>query len=264
LAQQVDLMTLRMQAAEASLGSAKALASLADTNLERTKVEAPFDARVTEVRVEKGQYVAPGNTAVTIADDSILEISVPLNSHEARNWLRFDSTQLLQNNAWFNALDRVPVQVYWTEDDHVSWRGKLARVEQFDQETRTLSVIVEVSGKEAQSPSEGKLPLVSGMFCTVRIPGKTAEDVVPLPVESVGFDKDADGYRTAYVAVPNPETKEHRLQRRKVLESHIDGPMIYIADGLENGDLAVLTRLVNPIENALLDVTHVQTTQAGS
>jgi RND family efflux transporter MFP subunit len=264
LAQQVALMPLRIEEAEATLASTQAVSALAKANLDRTRVLAPFDARITELAIKQGAYVTPGTPAVTVADDSILEISVPLNSREARNWLRFDSKSSAANLAWFNGLKQVPVELAWTEDPRLTWHGTLDRVERFDEETRTLFVVARIGGRDARDSAQVGLPLVDGMFCTVRIPGRTAENVIPLPAEAVGFERDEEGYRTAYVAVLNSETGEYRLRRRKVRESHIDNNQIYIAEGLKDGELAVVTRLVNPLENALLNVRHEHASEAGS
>ena len=80
LRQQLDLMPLRIQEAKSSLSSAKALSGLAKANLDRTIITAPFDARIADVSIERGQYIGVGASVLTLADDSVLEISVPLNS----------------------------------------------------------------------------------------------------------------------------------------------------------------------------------------
>jgi multidrug efflux pump subunit AcrA (membrane-fusion protein) len=116
-----------------------------------------------------------------------------------------------------------------------------------------------VSGSEAQTPRVGSLPLVEGMFCRVRIPGKTATSVVQLPAEAVGFDADASGMRTVYVAKKDDETSTYRLETRAVEESHVDGQYVYISSGLEDGERVIVTRIVNPLENTLLDIQERET-----
>ena len=75
-----------------------------------------------------------------------------------------------------------------------------------------------------------------------------------MPAEAVSFDREASGYRTVYVAVKDPETVELRLKSKPVKESHIEGEFVYLAEGLDEGDLVITTRLINPLENTLLDV----------
>ncbi len=251
----LDLFPLRILEAESNLRAAEATLDKAEADLERTVVSASMDVRVKTVSLELHQYVSPSDVLMSLADDSVLDITVPINSREARRWLRFDEKISPDERAWFNELTRVPVEIAWTEavDEH-RWRGTLHRVERFDQQTRTLAVVVRVTGADAVSPNAGNLPLVEGMFCRIVIPGRTAERVVKLPAEAVSFDREASGYRTVYVAVKDPETVELRLKSKPVKESHIAGEFVYLSAGLDEGDLVITTRLINPLENTLLDV----------
>ena len=261
LAQVVDLYPLRIRESEDGLVSAEAMFSMAQANLERTVVYAPFNARIKEVKLEQGQYVAPGAQVLTLADDSIVEVSVPLDSRQARQWLRFDApvAQAAEaKTAWFSALENVEVEVFWTEDEaNYQWKGRVSRVEKFDAETRQLTVVVQVSGADAQNTDAGRLPLVEGMFCKARIPGRVAENVVKLPAECVGFDRDASGFRSVYVAAP-ADGGALRLKTVKVKESHMEGQDMYISEGLNPGDLVITTRLVNPLENSLVEPLNIE------
>lgn len=258
--QTVDLYPNRIEEARSALAAAQAALDQARINLERTSVVAPFTARVKETSVEPGQWVMPGTQAVTIADDSLLEISVALNSTDARQWLLFKEKQTTEGRAWFNEVKRVPVQIAWTEAlENNQWQGTLDRVERFNDETRTVTVIVRVEGNEASAPKAGRLPLVEGMFCRVRIPGRVAEDVVRLAAEVVGFDQDATGMQTVYVAHKEPDSGRTTLRTRQVRTSHNDGDYVYIAEGLKAGELVITTRLVNPLENSLVEVIEEMT-----
>ena len=102
IAQAVSLYPLQIKEAESSLVSAKARLSVASTNLSRCTVKAPFDARIKSVSLETGQYATPGQTVLTLADDRILEIQIPLDSRDARHWLQFESQAYSQSpTAWF-------------------------------------------------------------------------------------------------------------------------------------------------------------------
>ena len=265
LAQSVDLFPLRIVEAQSNLASARATLDRVTADLRRTVVSTLADVRVKDVSLELHQYVTPSAHLLTLADDSVMEISVPVNSREARKWLRFDDRKSLDERAWFNELTRTPVKIAWTEamDEH-QWTGALSRVERFDQQTRTLTVAVRIEGAEAVSPRAGNLPLVEGMFCMVEIPGRIVENVVKLPSEAVTFDREASGFRTVYVANPDPETGKVRLRSKPVKEAYIEGDFVYVTEAtgqgvppggsLKPGDLVVTTRLVNPLEGILLEL----------
>ena len=185
---------------------------------------------------------------MTLADDSTLEIQVPLDSLDARKWLQFTNSSPAPDTAWFSALKPVSCRIRWSEDKagH-SWKGTLHRVVKFEQKTRTLTVAVRVSGRDVISTVDGRLPLVDGMFCAVSIPGRTLENVFQLPREAVSFEN------TVHVVV------DSRLKTIPVEVARIDGDTTYVSGGLKNGDTVITTRLIDPLENSLIEITrHVK------
>ncbi|MDH3957279.1 MAG: efflux RND transporter periplasmic adaptor subunit, partial [Desulfobacteraceae bacterium] len=146
----------------------------AENNLERCEVIAPFNARIKSVSLEKGQYVTPGQNVVTLADDSVLEIQVPIDSRDARKWLRFNKDETNGNTTWFSNLEQVSCKIRWTENNNgQTWDGHLHRIIKFDQQTRTLIVAVRLDTETALKKSPRSMPLVEGMFCSVQIAGRT-------------------------------------------------------------------------------------------
>ena len=243
LAQAVSLYPIRIQEAKSQLASAQARLSLSRANLDRCRVTAPFTGRLTAVSLEEGQFAVAGQPALTLADDSVLEIQVPLDSTDARRWLRFDGAGNTEGGAWFSALAPVPCRISWTEDkEGHSWQGQLHRVVQFDQKTRTLTVAVRIEAAAAVKNRPAGLPLVEGMFCTVEIPGRILPNVIRLPRQAVSFEN------TVYVA------DDGRLKTVDVAVARIEGDYAYVSRGLDGGALVVTTRLVDPLENSLLDI----------
>lgn len=216
----------------------------AETNLERCEVRAPFNARIKSVSLEKGQYVTPGQNIITLADDSVLEIQVPLDSRDVRKWLRFNVEKTNRKTAWFASLEQVPCKIRWTENNSgQTWDGQLHRVVKFDQQTRTLTVAVRVDAETALKKNPQFLPLVDGMFCSVKILGKTMHNVFRVPRQAVSFEN------TVYIAIGN------RLKTVPVKVARMEGEYAYVADGLNAGDMVITTRLIDPLENALLEIT---------
>jgi RND family efflux transporter MFP subunit len=217
----------------------------AETNLERCVVRAPFNARIKSVSLEKGQYVTPGQNVVTLADDSVLEIHVPLDSRDARSWLRFNGEKAIRKTAWFSSLELVPCKIRWTENNNgQTWDGQLHRVVKFDQQTRTLTVAVRVDAEDASKKNPQSLPLVEGMFCSVKILGKTIHNVFRVPRQAVSFEN------TVYIA------NDNRLKTVPIKVARVEGENAYVADGLNAGDMVIITRLIDPLENALLEIVN--------
>ena len=239
MAQNVTIYPLRIKEAELQLTSAQARLSTARTRLIRCMVTSPFNGRLKAVAIEAEQFVQPGQVLITLANDAVLEIIVPLNSPDARAWLRFNAPREAQELAWFSSLVPVKCRIYWTEDpDGQGWEGYLHRVVKVDARTRTLSVAVQISAQAALGGNE--LPLVEGMFCQVKIPGRVLRHVFRLPRWAVSYEK------TVYLAVGK------RLQTKAVHTARLEGDYAFVDQGLKTGDLVITTRLIDPLENILL------------
>ncbi len=241
----VKLYPQRIQEAESALSAARARLARARTALERCRVKAPFEGRVVSASVEKDQFVSASQPLLTLADDSVLEIQVSLNSDEVAQWLTFLPGSHQNKGAWFPPIARVPCEIRSTQGGGNMWQGTLHRVVGFHEKTRTVTVAVRVTAQQARASSPDRLPLVAGMFCSVRIPGKTLENVVVLPRHAVSFEN------TVYRVVNG------RLKTTPVQVARIETDTVYITGGLSAGDTVITTRLVAPLENSLVEVCNI-------
>ena len=244
LANTLALFPVRIEESKSTLASARAKQSMAALQLEKTKIVAPFTARVRNYCVEENQFVAAGEDLLTLVDDSILEVHLPLDSREAQKWLQFKSEQTDSNGAWFTKLKPLDCALAWTEETNGHcWTGSLHRVVAFDHESHSVTVAVRIRGDEVAADTGGGLPLVEGMHCEVVIPGRTLEDVYRLPQGTVTVDN------SVHLAV------DDRLVTRSVSVVRGDDDYVYVSDGLEPNDQVIATRLVNPLEGVLLDTS---------
>lgn len=242
LVQAVELYPLRVKETEEAVKNAEAQLSQAEINLSRTQVKAPFNARIKTVNLEAGQYVNPGAVVMTLSDDSVLEISVPLDAKQATQWLPFQKDNINIDSAWFPPLEPKECEILWTEDKaNHKWRGLLHRIERYDEKTRTVYTVIRVEKENIFSISDDKMPLVQGMFCQVKIPGKILSRVYRLPDTAVSFEG------TVYIA------ENSRLKSVLVERLYIQGDEV-IVRGLNPECVVITTRLINPIENSLLEV----------
>lgn len=216
----------------------------AEIKLERCRVLAPFTCRITSKNIEKGQYVAPGKIVLGLADDSVLELEVPLDSRDAFEWLPFVESKHEKpaaSEAWFAAVKPMQCEVIWTEDEKNKAMGVLNRVSSFDEKTRTVKVILQIDSRQFAKQNR-PMPLVSGMFCRVAIPGGSMKQVVELPRWAVSFEN------SVYVI------RDGRLETVAVEVRRVQDNKSYISKGLAQGDMVITTRLVNPLERSLVQV----------
>jgi len=246
MAQTVMLYPVKIKEAEHNLAAARARMDLAETRLERCTVYAPFTGRIKQVALELDQYVRPGETGLTLADDSVLEIQVPMDSRDVREWLEFNGQSGNGHTDWFDGLKHVECRIRWTEAmDDGYWQGQLARIVGFEQQTRTLTIAVRVDDAAAQSNATGTLPLVEGMFCQVDIPGRVLRGVYRVPRWAVSYDG------KLFVV------RDQRLKTVAVTVARIQGEEALLSGGINAGDQVIVTRLVAPLENALLEITEI-------
>ena len=245
--QELALYPIRIKEAQNSLAAATANHGLAKANLERCVVRTPFTGRIKDVNLEKGQYVSPGFKAVTLADDSIFELKVSLDSDDARKWLSFRDNGSFGKTAWFNRISNVKCKIRWTEDlTGNTWEGTLNRVVKFKQETRTLTVAIRIDARDAVKNWKTGLPLLEGMFCFVEIPGEILKNVIRIPRWAVSFEN------RVYTSVNN------RLKTIPVTVARIEGEQAFISAGISPGDVLITTRLIDPLENSLLEITEIK------
>ena len=234
---------LRLEEARQNIKSLQARLDQARINLDRCVVRAPFRARIKDVSVEIGQFVSPGIGVVTLVDDFNLEIQTPLDFREAEKWMPFLDSSPDSKSAWFRKLEPVECTIRWTENPKAhEWTGILDRVVDLDTSTRTITVAVRIPQADVTAESGNAFPLVPGMFCQVEIPGRMMADVVRIPRSALTPDQ------TVYVA------KNGRLKTRPVKTLKAIGPDMLIEHGLQPDDLVITTRLIQPMENAKLDI----------
>ena len=212
---------------ESQLDMARVTMEQAALDLERCRIEAPFDAWVTEKAVENGQHLAAGQTVGSIYRAGAFDIDVKIP---------------VSDLAWFpetgNSGKGLPVAVRFTETTPPKiWDGRVARVKAaLDPATRTLPVVVEV---DEPAGTDGIAPKASwlkpGMFVTVRIQGRQVENLHRLPRHLV---HDGD---TVYLA----DDLQMRIQQVTILRRF--EKTVLISDGLSDGDLIITT----PISGAL-------------
>ncbi len=81
---QYDISKAKLASARASLEQASASLKIAETNLARTKVRAPFAGVITERLVSVGSFVAPGQKTLSMAGTEVTQIKVTLTAEEAK------------------------------------------------------------------------------------------------------------------------------------------------------------------------------------
>ena len=238
---EIAVSPIAIKEMEQTIRADEALLKQAELNITRTKVFAPFNGRIKQANLDLGQFVDKYHPALAIADDSILEIPIKIDARSAQQWIQFENPPSDNTLSWFDSVAQVPCEIRWAENERSEvWQGKVARVEAFDSQTRTLTLIIEYQKTSPTQENKTTFPLVSGMFCDISIPGKTMSNVYAIPYGAVGLDNEV------YIS------QDNRLMATPVKVLRIEGETAYIDQGLSDDDIVITTRLVNPLNNTLL------------
>jgi len=236
-----DLVLRKPQLAEALAGVQAAEAELkeAERNLQRTRIRVPYDGLVRSKQVDIGQYVAPGTPlGVTFAVD-IAEIRLPLSASDL-DYLKLPSATRLDQ------AQRVPVTL--TAESRGSaehWEAEIVRTEGVvDQGSRVVYAVAEIVDPYGVLGQSAQPELKMGSFVRAEIQGLRAEDVVVLP-RSVLRPEDM-------VLVANDE---RLLEVRPVKVARAEPRLVYISEGIAEGELVITTSMDAPIPGTRLLVS---------
>jgi RND family efflux transporter MFP subunit len=137
----------------------RAEVGLAELNVERCRIVAPFRGRVEAVAVEIGERVSAGTLLFAVLDPDLIEVPIELPASQADRVVAGISARLmLESNPGF------------------AWIGRVARIApNADRASRTFSLFVEIDNTQHEQP------LMPGLFVRARIDGPTWRDVMIIP-----------------------------------------------------------------------------------
>lgn len=226
----LNLNLPQVDSAKAALAGAKADLLLAQRNLEKTRILAPFDGVILAKSVDVGQYVSPGMSLATIASVEVGEIRVALSDE-----------QLKEGNL-IHTDEKIEVQVASDEIPGVVWNGKVVQIEaQRDARTLLNNVVIDI-----KTPFEQQnVPLRFNTFVNVRFDGLVLKSVYPVDRNLVLLNDKM-----------NFLNKESELEVRPVKVVYSDDENYFISEGLSEDSKIVSTKLSNITPGSKLKVVQ--------
>lgn len=214
--------------AKAAVASARAVLERAEIDLGRTRVVAPYRARIRQRFVEEGQYVTAGSPVAVVFSVESAEVRLPITVDEVA-YLDLplggpvgDASPAVTLNASFGGRD-------------VSWPARIVRTEgEMEARTRTLYAVARVM--EPYRPDNGLPPLLIGTFVEARVTGRAVADAAVIPRVAV------DGSAVWVV------TDDDRLTRREVQVLRLGRDDAWIGSGLAAGERVCVSDLDLAVE----------------
>jgi len=206
-----------------------------ESDLADTKFYAPFDLRVSDVKVEMYQYINPGQVLFSgdSTDRAEVVLQVPMQN------LRRILSELPSGDALdFGQLDAYAQLV--GEDQ--TWDAEVIRIANgIDPATRTVRVVLSVQQPDSMADPLENPPLPKGIYVEGILHFTTPEPRMIVPQQAIH-----EGW--IYLVDANS-----RLERRKIEVEYYQGGMAIILSGLEVGETDILDDVVPAITGALLD-----------
>ena len=160
----------QLEAARAKLAADRADFQKAVLNLERTRLIAPFNGRVSEENVGIGQYVSIGQNLATLFSIDEAEIVVPFED-ESLFWFHVPG---FTPGGGPGSPAKIMARI---AGRNLTWIGKVDRAEgRLDERTRLINVVIRV-----EKPYNTRPPLAVGLFVSVEIQGRKLENAVVIP-----------------------------------------------------------------------------------
>ncbi len=221
---QIDLVAPRRAVLEA-MGTARAAdAALAQLDIDRCGIKAPFSGEVVRVAVDAGDHVLLGAEIVHLISTRLVEIPVELAS-SVRADVHLGARCTLE-------VDSQP---------GVQWMGTIARIApSSDAQSRTFAAYIEVNNDEQSQP------LIPGSFLTARVEGPLLQKVVAVPRGAIVADE---------VYVANDEV----IHLRSIVIERIVGERAVVTGELKPGDRLVYTNLDKLFDGARVRVEEPPT-----
>ena len=224
---QLALIGPRREQLMAARDMADVMYQQANLDLERSRIEAPFDGWVLEKAIEVGQHVNVGQQLGSIYKAGELDIEVSIPTREFK-WLP----------AGMGKNSSVAADVIFRNSgDQQVWQGRVARVKaRMDERTRTLPVVIEVDETATAEKSVSGFRLRPGMFVIIKIKGKEVNQAYVLP---------------RYVVYPGDVVytlKDDQLKIKEVgiLRSYKDS--VIVNEGLSEDDQIISTPLSGAVD----------------
>jgi RND family efflux transporter MFP subunit len=219
----------QLDAKQAAVDVARALLERNRLDLRRTDVTAPFNAVVQTRNVDLGSYVNNGSPLATLigTDEYWVEVSVPVDE---LSWIDVPGAQA-----------RIYDQAAWGPDSF-----RIGTVQQLltdlEPDGRMARLIVSVKDPLELHAKPGPAhPLLLQSYVQVALEGREAENVVKTPRTAVHDGK--------YVWVLQPDGALGRREVRILWSGH---DYVFIAEGLEDGDLLITSDLATPVPGMAL------------
>jgi len=229
-----------LEKVQSDLSAAESDLAQARLNLDRTHISTPFNAMIREKDVELGSQVGLQDKLAELVgvDHYWVQVSLPA---DRLSWISIPTSHRETGAAArvnYHAGSVIPGHVIKLLGDLES-EGRMARL---------LVSVADPLG--IQEPDTGRLPLLIGEYVRVEIQGRQVNSAVRIPRDALRNNDQV------WIAGP-----DSRLEIRPIQTLWRDQQSVLIGQGLDDGELLIVSDLATPVAGMPLDIDKSEATQ---
>lgn len=219
----------------------------AQRDLDNTRILAPFNLRITGLKIEANQYVSKGEHMFSGDSVDRVEITAQIAMSSLKNLfangvnLPVDFTRFAGDiNQLTGFIPTISLDL--GNDQPAQWQARFVRFsDSVDSETRTMGIVVAVDEPLKQVIPGVRPPLSKGMLVEVSIAGHVQPDSIVVPRSALRNGR-------AYIM-----DSQKQLQIRDVKTLYNQQQFSVIESGIKAGEQLVLSDIIPAVSGMLLE-----------
>ncbi len=219
---------------------------IADLDLARTRIVAPFEVRIIDVNIGITQYVSRGQLLFTADGLEIAEVEATFAIGRLRPLIRslqLDDTVV----SGAGVLGLGAIVRLRTATHAIEWPARVDRVAgAVDMQTQSLGVVVAVDRPAAMAEPGKRPPLFRNTFVEVQLVSEPRDEQIVVPVSALHQGR-------IYVV-----NDDNRLEVRQVEVNFTQGNFAVLQRGIKPGERIVTSDLSSAVPGMLLDLQDDQ------
>jgi RND family efflux transporter MFP subunit len=239
LDRELALRKPHLEKAWAELDAAKADLKMAELDLSRTTIFAPFNAIVRKTMVEVGSQITTQDSLAELVgtDEYWIQVSIPV---DRLKWITIPTR---------TGNDGANVRISYgsgPESSHVR-KGKVIKLlGDLEAEGRMARILVSVKDPlDRKNPNKRRPPLLIGEYVRVEIDGRELKDVYKIPRTAL-----RDNSRIWVTG------NDELLKIREVVTVWRGPEYVLLKDGLKEGEWLIVSDLATPVEGMTVLTKH--------
>ncbi len=242
----------RKSVTEAQIKQSQSHLAQNEDTLERTEIRLPFDARIGQVSVQKGEYVSTGTILFEALGVQAVEINAQLPVSQfyslvkgfEKHSLNLENVEDLQYE-FLNMKFQAVVRLVGYDGELAQWPGELLRIgEAIDPQRDTIGLVVAVNNPYDNVIPGVRPPLLKGMFASVEF-FTPKRDVLVIPRKAIHQGR-------IYIANEN-----NKLEIHKVVIDKKQGNLVVLSipesDEFKPGTRLIISDVIPVLDGMPLD-----------